>query len=99
MSNARIDSQVNGYFDQRWGRPAAFPDNPHYMIGYNAAADGRTWGEVTIVRPIVPAPIAGDAPEISRVFVVCDCEHPHFVGAQKSCRGLDGKNATGIFAN
>tara|TARA_R100001244_G_scaffold50338_1_gene44158 strand:- start:374 stop:697 length:324 start_codon:yes stop_codon:yes gene_type:complete len=31
-------------------------------------------------------------------LVVCDCEHPHFVGAQKSCRGLNGVGATGIFA-
>ena len=47
----------------------------------------------------VPAPIAGDDPEWTPVLVVCDCEGPHFVGAQKSCRGLNGKNATGIYAN
>ena len=53
-----------------------------------------------ILNQQVPPPIAGDEPEpISPVFVVCDCEHPHFVGAQKSCRGLNGKNATGMFAN
>ena len=52
-----------------------------------------------ILNQQVPPPIAGDEPEpISPVFVVCDCEHPHFVGAQKSCRGLNGVNATGIYA-
>ena len=29
---------------------------------------------------------------------ICDCEGPHFIGAQISCRGLDGIGATGIFA-
>ena len=51
------------------------------------------------MRTNVPAPIAGDDPEWTPVLVVCDCEHPHFVGTQKSCRGLNGKNATGIYAN
>ena len=32
-------------------------------------------------------------------LVVCDCEHPHFVGTQKSCRGLNGVDATGIYAD
>jgi hypothetical protein len=31
-------------------------------------------------------------------LVVCDCEGPHFVGSQISCRGLNGENATGIYA-
>jgi hypothetical protein len=51
------------------------------------------------MRTNVPPPIAGDDPEWTPVLVVCDCEGPHFVGAQKSCRGLNGKNATGIYAN
>ena len=99
MSNARIDSQVNGYFDQRWGRPAAFPDNRHYMIGYGLTTL-EAWRIVaSTMRTNVPPPIAGDDPEWTPVLVVCDCEGPHFVGAQKSCRGLNGKNATGIYAN
>ena len=31
-------------------------------------------------------------------IAICDCEGPHYVGAQISCRGLDGVGATGIFA-
>ena len=42
----------------------------------------------------VPPPIPGDKPEL--VLAVCDCEGPHYVGEQKSCRGLNGIGAFGI---
>ena len=35
---------------------------------------------------------------IELIRAICDCEGPHFIGAQISCRGLDGVGATGIFA-
>ena len=51
----------------------------------------------TIKNLPVPEPVPGDEPD-DLILVVCDCEHPHFVRSQISCRGLNGENATGIYA-
>jgi hypothetical protein len=62
-----------------------------------ALRDTDTCPNFNLTTHPVPPPIPGDEPE-ELIRAICDCEGPHYVGAQKSCRGLNGIGATGIFA-
>ena len=48
---ARIQAQINGFIDQKMGRTMAVRESDYmvvrnYILGYTAAIDGRTAGEV-----------------------------------------------------
>ena len=87
------------YYQLNYGEPL-FERRMKKLIDSMGADMANKFGE-KLVQQIIRMYPSRDPEKYTRRLnlVVCDCEHPHFVGAQKSCRGLNGKNATGIYAN
>jgi len=75
------------------------PESQYLITDFDTWVANPFWDGVKEMDLSEPVPEEEQEEERKFSFAVCDCESPHFLGSQISCRGLNGENATGIYAS